>query len=138
VQCQDCGTELPERTGRGRPAVRCATCQREHRKASRRIDAKPPLKPESERPGNVEQAARRELDGMPAELRDGAVAMAVLELARSIDLGAYSFRFQSGLVSELRDAMKELRDKAPSEERDPLDDLAARRAARRGSAAANQ
>lgn len=138
MNCQDCGTDLPPKTGRGRPKVRCTPCQREHRKASRRVDNQVPPRPENERPGSVEQAARREIDAMPLEVRDSAVAMAVLELARSIDLGSYSFRFQSGLVKELRDAMNELREKAPSEERDALDELADRRAARRGSEAANQ
>lgn len=82
-------------------------------------------------------ATQAELDELPEHLARSATAAAALELARSIDLGQYSFRFQAGLVKELRDCMTELKAQAPAKERDSVDDLAARRAARRGSVSAS-
>jgi hypothetical protein len=84
----------------------------------------------------VRKAVETELEGFPADLRASATAAAALRLADSIDLGPISFRFQAGLVSELRECMTELRAKAPAKvEGDKVDDLLARRARRRAAPA---
>lgn len=65
--------------------------------------------------------------------------MAALALAESLDLGTETYRFQAALVRELRDCMAELAKAAESgaEAGDDVDDLAARRAARRAGADAS-
>lgn len=82
-------------------------------------------------------AVRRDLDQLPAELRATTAAAAAEGLARSLDLGTETYRFQAALVKELRDCMTALQAMAPPkvEEADPVDDLNARRAARRAAAA---
>lgn len=85
--------------------------------------------------GTVLEALRRDLAGMPDELRTGTVAMAAEALARSIDMGPKSFRFHSALVAQLIDCLETLRAAAPEEKKDTVDDLNARRAARRRAAA---
>jgi len=84
----------------------------------------------------VRLAVETELAELPDDLRACATAAAALRLADSIDLGPISFRFQAGLVSELRECMTELRAKAPAKvEGDKVDDLLARRARRRSASA---
>lgn len=82
-------------------------------------------------------AVRRDLDKLPADLRDTATAAAAEGLARSLDLGVETYRFQAALVKELRECMTSLAAMAPPqiEEGDPVDDLNAKRAARRAAAA---
>lgn len=83
-------------------------------------------------------AVRRELSGLPADLQLSATAAAAEGLARSLDLGTDTYRFQAALVAQLRDCMAELAEKAPAKvEGDTVDDLNARRAARRSAAAAS-
>jgi hypothetical protein len=138
-RCEGCGDELP--AARGRPRKRCEPCGRTWRRADspKAIEA---LQAQQDARGPrgtaTEDACRRELEQLPEPLRSSAVAMAALELARSIDLGIVSFRFQSGLVKELRDCMDALQAKAPRRERDGLDQLAERRASRRGAAASGE
>ena len=82
-------------------------------------------------------AVHRDLERFPAELRQTATAAAAEGLARSLDLGTETYRFQAALVRELRECMTALADMAPPEakEADPVDDLNAKRAARRAAAA---
>jgi hypothetical protein len=84
----------------------------------------------------VQDALRR----LPEDLATSPTAVAALGIARSLDeLGVDSFRFQAGLVKELRECMAELAAKAPAKaEGDSVDDLAAARAARRRTAASGQ
>jgi hypothetical protein len=82
-------------------------------------------------------AVLRDLDRLPEELRESTAAMAAQELAKSIDLGPETYRFQASLVRELRETMDSLTAKAPPKvEGDAVDDLNARRAARRSAASA--
>lgn len=88
-------------------------------------------------PGPHLAAVRRDLSHLPEWISDTTAAAAAEGLARSLDLGVETYRFQSALVRELRDCMTALADMAPpvAEEGDPVDDLAAQRAARRAAAA---
>jgi hypothetical protein len=87
--------------------------------------------------GPVLAAVRRDLARMPADLRESTTAAAAQALATSIDLGTETYRFQASLVSQLVACMNELAAKAPAEsEGDAVDDLNARRAARRSANAA--
>lgn len=81
-------------------------------------------------------AVRRDLDKLPADLRETSTAAAAEGLARSLDLGTETYRFQASLVKELRECMTALAEMAPPEveEGDPVDDLTARRKARRAAA----
>ncbi|HJV08912.1 MAG TPA: hypothetical protein VJ653_04500 [Acidimicrobiales bacterium] len=95
--------------------------------------------------GPVEQAVWRGLD---PKLRRGALAMAAFEVARQLDDGVEvvdvwgerravrtSAKDTAALTRELRAALAELRALAPPKaERDGVDDLAARRSARRATA----
>lgn len=81
-------------------------------------------------------AVRRDLDALPDHLRQTTTAASAEGLARSLDLGTETYRFQAALVRELRECMTALAEMAPpeAEEGDPVDDLTARRAARRAAA----
>jgi hypothetical protein len=93
--------------------------------------------PADDEPGPVLAALRRDLAGLPVDLRTGSVAMSAEALAKSIDLGPATYRFQSALVGQLVDCVERLRAQAPVEaEGDTVDDLNARRAARRRAASA--
>ena len=92
---------------------------------------------DDEEPGPVLAALRRDLAELPDELRTGSVAMSAEALARSIDLGPQTYRFQSALVGQLVECVEKLRALAPERpEGDAVDDLNARRAARRRAASA--
>ncbi len=84
----------------------------------------------------VSQSVMASLGRMPDRVAQSPTAMACLELARSIDQGPETYRFQAALVKELRDCMAELeaRTDATGTVEDDVDDLAARRAARRADA----
>ena len=85
----------------------------------------------------VRDAVERQLDELPDDLARSATAAAAMRLADSIDLGTESYRFQAGLVSQLRECMADLAEKAPAKsEGDTVDELNARRAARRSAASA--
>lgn len=87
-------------------------------------------------PGPHLAAVRRDLEQLPMELRETTIAASAEGLARSLDLGTETYRFQASLVKELRDCMSALAEMAPPkvEEGDPVDDLTAKRAARRAAA----
>lgn len=83
------------------------------------------------------EAVRAELDDLERRksgLGSGALAAAALALAASVDRPD-STTSQAMCSKELRDTLAALHAMAPAEElRDDLDDLAARRAARRATA----
>jgi hypothetical protein len=86
---------------------------------------------------SVRDAVELMLDELPEDVAASPTAAAALRLADSIDLGVDSYRFQAGLVAQLRECTAELRAMAPAKtEGDRVDDLNARRAARRRAAAA--
>lgn len=85
----------------------------------------------------VRQAVEKELEMLPEELATSTTAAAALRLADSIDLGTETYRFQAGLVAQLRECMAELKERAPAKpEGDTVDELTERRATRRAAAAA--
>jgi hypothetical protein len=59
----------------------------------------------------VEKAARAEIKALPAELRAGALATAVIELAKRLDAGPAD-REVAGVVRELRLSLVELHRRA--------------------------
>lgn len=86
--------------------------------------------------GPVLAAVLRDLERLPHGLRTSTTAAAAQALAKSIDIGPETYRFQSALVGQLVACMNDLDAKAPKEaEGDTVDSLAARRAARRANAA---
>ena len=88
--------------------------------------------------GPVREAVERDLQKLPEDLRESGPAISALALADAIDLGPErTFRVLSTLVGELRETLESLAAKAPPEvEGDAVDDLNARRAARRRAASA--
>lgn len=86
--------------------------------------------------GMVSQSVMATLSSFPDRVAQSPTAMAALELARSIDQGPETYRFQAALVKELRDCMTELHAKAEDsgQVEDDVDDLASRRTARRAGA----
>lgn len=90
--------------------------------------------------GRVAAGVARDLDGMPEELRESALAATALELARNVDNG----KTPATCARELRAAMADLAEKAAKvagsaakvtkPEEGSLADFNARLAARRGSA----
>lgn len=86
---------------------------------------------------SVRDAVELMLDELPDDVAATPTAAAALRLADSIDLGTEGYRFQAGLVSQLRECTAELRAMAPAKtEGDTVDELNARRAARRSAASA--
>lgn len=92
---------------------------------------------------SVVEAVEAELSRLPAELASSTAAVSALGLAHSLDAldASVLFRFQAGLVRELRECMAELAARAgggeqgPSEVPDAVADLSAKIAARRQSSA---
>lgn len=87
--------------------------------------------------GRVARSVETTLAGLPDAVAQSPTAMAALELAESIDQGPETYRFQASLVRELRECVADLVSTAtalrPME--DEVDDLTARRDARRSGAA---
>lgn len=89
------------------------------------------------RPVTVLQAVLADLAELPERLQTCTTALAAQELAKSIDQGPETYRFQSALVGQLMACMAELRELAPpAEDGDTVDELNAKRAARRQAASA--
>lgn len=86
--------------------------------------------------GPVSQSVMTLLGSLPVSVAASPTALAAAELARSIDQGPETYRFQAALVRELRECCAELRAAAEAmgSTEDDVDDLAARRAARRAAA----
>lgn len=87
-------------------------------------------------PDTVSQSVTAMLASLPSSVATSPTALATLELARSIDQGPDTYRFQAALVRELRESVAELRAAAEAlgDTEDDVDDLAARRVARRAEA----
>jgi hypothetical protein len=68
----------------------------------------------------VERAAKAELKALPSELRSGALAAAVLELARRLDDDP-SDREAASLARELRLALADLRRQAGVDDEEVVD-----------------
>lgn len=78
----------------------------------------------------VEKAVRRQLEGMPGDVREGPLAHSALVLAAEIDAGVRA-RDAAAVVRELRMVMMRLEDRTPAAgQGDFVDELADRRAAR--------
>lgn len=84
--------------------------------------------------GPVERGIRKDLRRIPLEHRSGGLALAALVLARSIDSEADTKEL-AGLARELRAHLTELaKFEAPGVKGGKVDDLNARRQARRAAA----
>lgn len=83
------------------------------------------------RRGRVEAAVVRDLAQFPPELRRGALATACLALARRMDDSNLSDRDAATLARELRYLMAAL-PRPAVQRRDQVDEIKARREARRG------
>lgn len=98
---------------------------------------KPTRKPVASRragAGEVLRAVNADLKRMPAELAKSALAATAKALAREIDGAKNSATSKSMCARALLDTLEELRALCPpADEVDALDDLAARRAVRRGA-----
>ena len=81
--------------------------------------------------GPVERAARTDLKAFPPEVAKGAIAAAILDLARDVDENVLSARDKAAAIREIRLCMVELRTMAPpGAEDDELDKQRKRREAR--------
>ena len=89
------------------------------------------------KPGPVERAVEADLAELPEELQHSSTAALARALAQSVDIGSETYRFQAALSAQIRECVTELQEKAPRKvEGDRVDDLNARRAARRRAASA--
>jgi hypothetical protein len=84
------------------------------------------------RAGQVEASVRREIRGLPADLRTGSLAVTALLLARRLDAGLPA-REVAGVAREIRQSIAALMEQAPAKPQgDLVDELRARRAERAG------
>lgn len=84
---------------------------------------------------SVVDAVNRDLAKLPKEWRDSTFAASALALATEMDSPSNSATSKSMCAKALKETMDRLWELAPpKKERDGLDDLAARRAKRRGAA----
>jgi hypothetical protein len=78
--------------------------------------------------GPVERGVRSDLKDLPPDLRKGAIAAAMIELAQMMDLHVLDPRNQSGHAREIRQSMTALREMTGGEHKgDHTDDLRDRR-----------
>jgi len=85
------------------------------------------------RVGPQEAAVQKDLERLPEADRKGALAALALNLARRLDEGG-GLRDTASLARELRATLVEIANRVvPLPEADPLDELAKRRAQRRGT-----
>lgn len=68
--------------------------------------------------GDTESGVLKELEQMPPEASDGALAKLMLGLARRIDTGDVADRDYGSLVKELRTMVIQIRDQYPAEPED--------------------
>lgn len=83
---------------------------------------------------SVFEAVEAELDRLGAGLAGSVLAATALVLAAELDDEGNSATSKSLCARALSETMDRLRELAPREERDSLDDLTARRESRRGGA----
>ena len=87
-------------------------------------------------PGAHERAVRRDLRRLPPEDRAGGVAQLALSLARQLDEGEVSVSYLAPVSAQLHAVLLTLAKKQePAAVLDPVDELAAKRRRRLGSAA---
>ena len=79
-----------------------------------RLDPLPELPPPHPGPPSALEAVSRDLDKLPEVLRESAVAVTALILARSLDAGEMLSRDQVGCVREIRMCMAQLREWNPA------------------------
>lgn len=97
--------------------------------AARKRTAKPST-------GRVEAAVERDLKALPADLRTSGLAESALALARELDQAGNSATSKAMCARALSETLEKLLAlKPPEEEVDQLDQLSARRSARRAEAA---
>src|ERR1017187_1307213 len=94
-------------------------------------DGEPEKSVGSPESGEATRAVERDLARIPEELADSALAAACLAMARELDSPINSATSKSMCAKALLDILNRLHELIPAdEERDDLDDLATRRAAR--------
>jgi hypothetical protein len=89
-------------------------------------------------PGMMEKSVHRDLDRLPIELREGAIAATALYAAKQLDGLDNAFdlpaRDAAAFLAQLRHCMTQLRDWAPGEVADdPTEDARKRREGRMNS-----
>jgi len=93
-----------------------------------RAAAPRPPRPAPRRKGPVETGVSADLKLLPAQLRKGGIASAMLRLARELDTGGLTPRDAAGHAREIRQATVTLADLAPGEGRgDQTDEVRDRR-----------
>lgn len=86
--------------------------------------------------GRVEAAVERDLAALPSDLRTSGLAESALALARELDQASNSATSKAMCARALSETLEKLLAmKPPEEEVDQLDQLSARRSARRAKAA---
>lgn len=129
-------------TGRGTRAPSTGSATGARRGAAGAKSKRKPASDQTPGPaerGEVAAAVAADLDLLPPALGKSGLAMACLALAREIDSPANSATSKSMCAKSLQDGLATLRALTPEPESrgDDLDDLAARRAARRAGSAAS-
>lgn len=87
-----------------------------------------PARPRPRRKGPVETGVARDLKLLPAQLRNGGIANAILWLAAELDTGELASRDAAGHAREIRQSLVTLAELAPGEGRgDRTDEVRDRR-----------
>jgi hypothetical protein len=84
---------------------------------------------------SVVEGVERDLRNLPEEFAKSGLAESAIAMAREQDDYDNNATAKANCANAMRDIIRQLREEAPKpEERDKLDDLSARRAARRSTA----
>lgn len=124
--CAQCGAPLPIQVGRGRRRTKCAACS-------------PPRKPARRAPmtalpsGGESLVAATEAELTRADVTSSALGQAALLLARRIEAGQDGGSAIASLVKQWQDTMARATAGAEPEAVSLVDQLKARRDARRGA-----
>lgn len=126
--CVSCGAPLPVQTGRGRRRTKCVGCSPSRGKAAQREAKAPTHQPNAS--AGLLAATKAELDA--AGVASTSAGQSALLLAERIEFGENSGSAVAMMVRQLHDTMtRALAREAVAV--DPVDDLRARREARRGA-----
>lgn len=88
---------------------------------------------------SVVSAVERDLEGLPAEFRDGGLAAGLLALAAGVENERVSLAQKTMAQKEIREGLDRLRELAPPAQReDAVDELRKRRDRRRSKAAGSK
>lgn len=121
-----------KKPAKGKPAARKTVTKKPPIKAAAK-----PRRPARSKRVTVVEAVERDLRRLPTNLARSALAASALQLAREMDNRGNSATSKSMCSRSLLDTLDRLRELTPpEEEKDGLDELNARRAARVGGAAA--